>query len=64
MDVLTAAYPAAVLTDLDDCHLAHTGYLVKSLARVVQLGESLGLGLIRKDYIDIPLDYVVKESEV
>ena len=64
MDVLTAAYPAAILTDLDDCHLAHTGYLVKSLARIVKLGESLGLGLIGKDYIYIPFYYVVQESEV
>ena len=56
--------PAAVLAHLHDRYAAEFGDFIQSLDRVGELGESLGLGLVREDYIYIFFHDVVQEGQV
>lgn len=46
--LVSAFNPTSVLSYLHYCNLAELGNLVKGLFRIVQLGKSLGLGLVGK----------------
>ena len=62
--LVSAFNPTSVFSYLHYCNLAELGNLVKGLFRIVQLGKSLGLGLVGKHNIHIPLHYVVEKSQI